>query len=194
MQELAACREQLTTLQAELEGTQREVQAATRALAEGRDEQQRRVHESEREHQQVLEGLQLALNEAKDKLQQQASQAACDRQELMVHHERLHDDARALHRTAVEELEEAKKACGALRSEALAARQQADSLRSRLQTAESAVDALEKEHQAVVDRATQWCSRKDDEIEVRAPAGCCRRVRSAWAFVGCLSRARAWLV
>jgi myosin heavy subunit len=167
VQELGDCQRQVSALQVELADVQSELRHKAGELTECKYQHDKRISEMEEEHQQLLNGMQLALGEANDRLQQQVDQACCERQELMCHHERLLDDAHAHSRLATQELEQVKQDHNMLRDEERALREQTEKLKAEVHSAERAVDALEIEHKSVVDQASHWCMRKDEEIEVR---------------------------
>jgi chromosome segregation ATPase len=176
MQELGDAKSQVVTLQAELADVQHQLRDKESQLLESIRQRDQRTSQMEAEHQEVLAGMQLALSEATERVQHQIDHASRDRQELMSQHERLLDEAHAHNRLVTQELEQVKQEYNLLRDEERTLREQTDKLKSEVHSAERAVDALEKEHKSVVDQASHWCRRKDEEIEVRPRLRCIRHL------------------
>lgn len=95
---------------------------------------------------------------------------AQEKDAILTENRRLLEKAQRERETVHEELLHAQRSAEAARAELADARAESEQLASAVQRAESAIDALEKEHNRFVKQASDLCGQKDNDIAVRATA------------------------
>ena len=95
-----------------------------------------------------------------------------EKEAILTENRRLLEKAQREREALVEQLGTAQRSADTAREEAKSLQATNEQLAADMQRAESAIDALETEHNRFVKQAADLCNQKDSELAVRTQTAC----------------------